>query len=319
MANDTYTNKSVNVRTSSYNPPQSNYNNISSTNNLSTSNNNHSNNNSYAYNNNPNFNNSNNSLNNSTFQNAQSNTTFQNRPMNQRQNNRYKQHSNPNNVPRQQLTSSDKLDRLVTINKYFKKLNSFQKTTLNLNTSFTIVKSRSNIFEIGDININSYILDIISLGLKYVPSFNKIDLFYILYSFYISLNRLNNSSIYSFTNTSYITRNNDHKSFNDFLKKQFPLKTKLNSSLYFLDTFRKEFLSHILEFFKKDSNINLSINKLKNILISLKKKEITITTAEIERKKLEELLIRREKFTSGSNRNNNNNNGETKSKAVMGS
>ena len=100
MANDTYTNKSVNVRTSSYNPPQSNYNNISSTNNLSTSNNNHSNNNSYAYNNNPNFNNSNNSLNNSTFQNAQSNTTFQNRPMNQRQNNRYKQHSNPNNVPR---------------------------------------------------------------------------------------------------------------------------------------------------------------------------------------------------------------------------
>ncbi len=159
-------------------------------------------------------------------------------------------------------------------------MNSFQKTTLNLNTSFTIVKSRSNIFEIGDININSYILDIISLGLKYVPSFNKIDLFYILYSFYISLNRLNNSSIYSFTNTSYITRNNDHKSFNDFLKKQFPLKTKLNSSLYFLDTFRKEFLSHILEFFKKDSNINLSINKLKNILISLKKKEITITTAD---------------------------------------
>jgi len=96
------------------------------------------------------------------------------------------------------------------------------------------------------------------------------------------LNRLNNSSIYNFDKrkTGYIPRNKDHSSFNDFLKKEFPLKTKLNSPLSFLDNFRKEFLTHILDYFKKDSNINLSINKLKNILVTLKKNNITVTTAD---------------------------------------
>lgn len=78
------------------NQPQTSYNNVSSAINSSSINNNHNINNSFAYNNNPNFNNTNNS----SYSNVQPNNSFQNRPLNQRQNNRFKQRSNPNNIPR---------------------------------------------------------------------------------------------------------------------------------------------------------------------------------------------------------------------------
>lgn len=125
--------------------------------------------------------------------------------------------------------------------------NSFHVTSLNLNTNFKIVKTRHNIFQIGDIKINSYILNIISLGLNYIPNFKKIDLFYILYNFYISLNRLNTNSFYKLKTKNTFNFSKDLEKENsikvsDFLSKEFPIKTKHLYSLNFLNNFRKEFL-----------------------------------------------------------------------------
>ena len=71
-------------------------------------------------------------------------------------------------------------------------------------------------------------------------------------------------------------------SINSYLKNEFPKQEKLLKSLYFLNTFRKEFLSNILSFFKTSdiTNTNFNINKFKKILISLKDNKITVTSAD---------------------------------------
>ena len=164
--------------------------------------------------------------------------------------------------------------------------NSFHVTSLNLNTNFKIVKTRHNIFQIGDIKINSYILNIISLGLNYIPNFKKIDLFYIHYNFYISLNRLNTNSFYKLKTKNTFNLSKDLEKENsikvsDFLSKEFPIKTKHLYSLNFLNNFRKEFLINFLSFFKQNTNsLFTNIKSIKNTLTFLKNNKITLTTAD---------------------------------------
>ena len=174
---------------------------------------------------------------------------------------------------------------MVTIKKFKILNNSFSKKTLYLNTPFLICKSRPNIFEIGNIKTDSNILDIISFGLKYIPNFKKIDLFYILYNFYISLNRLNTNSMFNlkakklnvFSNAISVKKD----TINNYLTKEFPIKPALLGSLSFINIFRREFLSNIHLFYNTNHQTNnLNINSLRKIIISLKKENITVTSAD---------------------------------------
>ena len=128
-------------------------------------------------------------------------------------------------------------------------------------------------------------LNIISLGLKYIPNFKKIDLFYILYNFYISLNRLNSNCIFNLNrkegSSSPIISVNKPNTIKNFLFKEFPAKTPHLHSLSFINTFRREFLTNLLSFTNlNNSTYNININTLKNILILLRKNKITVTSAD---------------------------------------
>ena len=121
------------------------------------------------------------------------------------------------------------------------------KIPLDLNTDFKILKSRTNIFEIGDINLPDYVLDLISRGLKFVPKFTKINLFYLIYNFYISLNRLNNSCIFKKPYVDKEPRTQIVSTVFKYLNKEYPRPTPLNYSLNFLNDFRIDYMKQILE------------------------------------------------------------------------
>ena len=171
----------------------------------------------------------------------------------------------------------------MKLNSIKKSNNSYTKSLLDLNTTFNICKSRSNIFEIGIMNLNSKLLDIISLGLKFVPSFSKIDLYTILFNFYNSLNSLNNFCSIKFFNKDKINENvsNNISSIFSTLNKKFKKQNKVLKPLYFLDNFRTEFLKNITKFSKfDDKNYSINLNSFKNLIYSLKKDNITVTSAD---------------------------------------
>ncbi len=202
---------------------------------------------------------------------------------NQRQSRFYQPHKQFKQPP----ITSDYLDKLVIKNNIKQNKFSFSKSVLNLNTSFTIIQTRHNIFEIGVINTTNKILDIISLGLNFIPNFNKIYLFYILYNFYISLNRLKNYSFFKLKDTNscentYSKKFKD-KNISEFLTSEFPIQTKHLYSLNFLNSFRKQFLYNTKTLFTtkiKNHATNFNISCLKKTLTDIKNKQLTITKAD---------------------------------------
>ena len=153
---------------------------------------------------------------------------------------------------------------------------------LNLNTSFDISKSRHNIFEIGNINLKPKILDIISLGLKFVPTFSKIDLYYLLFNFYNSLNRLNNSCIINyFSKDKNLQNTTIQNSITTYLNNRFEKNHKYTKTLYFINDFRIEFLKNFNKFINsKKDNLEMDLNNFKYMINSLKKNNYTIALAD---------------------------------------
>jgi len=62
--------------------------------------------------------------------------------------------------------------------KLFNKLKSENELRTTKQKMNSELKTRHNIFEIGQVNTTENILNIISLGLNFIPNFNKIYLFY---------------------------------------------------------------------------------------------------------------------------------------------
>jgi hypothetical protein len=121
--------------------------------------------------------------------------------------------------------------------------------SLNLNklTSFSIKKYK-NVFIIGDLKINYKYLNFINLGLKFIPSFNKCDLYLYLYNFYNSLSNFNNSCFYKSYNTNRELNNNlNTDDVFSYIDKKYLVKSKnlpiLSTSL----SFRKEYLSNLFK------------------------------------------------------------------------
>jgi hypothetical protein len=164
--------------------------------------------------------------------------------------------------------------------------------TLNLNTDFKIVKI-DKIFEIGNIDVDNNTKSLINLGLKFIPTFSKIDLFYYLYNFYISLQKLNNSLLYSFSKEKIRNKTKSLNSLSDnsnklipYLKKSISYPIKNLKVLNIIRKFRFEFLNNFRSsinesFSSSNKNLNLfNIYLLKKSLKDIKNKNIIITNAD---------------------------------------
>jgi hypothetical protein len=143
--------------------------------------------------------------------------------------------------------------------------NNLDKTKLLFNNiNFDIYKTCNRIFEIGNINLDFKYLKLLDLGLKYVPSFSKFDLYYFLYNFYITLNDLNNSLFYKKSKKSQTLNNmnlcKDSGSVFDYLKKAFPRNKKSFYTFKEIKSFHKSFLNNLFQ------NLNFSIDSTHDVL-----------------------------------------------------
>lgn len=182
------------------------------------------------------------------------------------------------------------MDRII-LNNETSKIN-YISTPLNLNTSFPISRI-GNIFVIGNCQIDRSIIDLINLGLKFTPSFDKFDILYFLKNFYQSLNSFNNFcsfKIYSENkadnvsntgpshslaavegNVASFFQNNRNKSYNHLFKS--PLQSSKN--------FRINFLTSILDKIKFDNNhFQINLNTFKRTFHSLRKNDVKIINAD---------------------------------------
>ena len=146
-------------------------------------------------------------------------------------------------------------------------------------------------FLIGNINIHPKSLEFINLGLKFIPSFNRFDLYFFLSNFYNSLSKLNKFSFFESNNQkNKVSKDNLEKSFRQssdsllkFLKKEFPKKsTNLNFILKSTNNFRNLFLDNFFEFFSKNNDFSdsFNLNLLKSTIYNLKKNQIIVTSAD---------------------------------------
>ena len=98
-----------------------------------------------------------------------------------------------------------------------------------------------NFFIIGKISIDFKILKIFNLGLNFVPSFSKIDLYFLLYNFYNSLNNFNTYCYYKLNSkprcnsdlTSDLNNSVDTNTVSiiKYLNKNFPRKKSILKSI----------------------------------------------------------------------------------------
>ena len=155
-----------------------------------------------------------------------------------------------------------------------------------LKSEFDIFQYKK-IFLIGNIDINYKYLDFINLGLKFIPCFNRFDLYFFLYNFYTSLNRLNTFSFYESNNNKNINFEKSYTQNSDillkFLKKQFPRKnSNLNFILNSTNNFRNSFLDSFLKYFSTNNDFNdsFNLNLLKATIRNIKKNEIIVSSAD---------------------------------------
>ncbi len=76
------------------------------------------------------------------------------------------------------VSMSDNDECVKFTEKLFNKLKSENELRTTKQKMNSELKTRHNIFEIGQVNTTENILNIISLGLNFIPNFNKIYLFY---------------------------------------------------------------------------------------------------------------------------------------------
>lgn len=127
--------------------------------------------------------------------------------------------------------------------------------------------------------------------MKFIPSFNKFDLYFFLSNLYNSLDKLNTFSFYESNSnghkslSSNISKSMSHNSdsFLNYLKKQFPKKkTNLNFILKSTHNFRNEFLDNFMLHFSKfnDFSHSFELKLLKSTINNIKKNNVIVTSAD---------------------------------------
>lgn len=155
-------------------------------------------------------------------------------------------------------------------------------------------------------DIPDNVLDLLSRGLKFVPKFTKINIFYLIYNFYISLNQLNNNCFFKKSsainsnkesNSNMVNANkennpniiNSNKNNNSnvihtvfkYLNKEYPKPTSLRFSIDFLDSFRINYMKNILSQLKMSKDeFKINLNSIRKALLDIKKNNLIITTAD---------------------------------------
>ena len=136
------------------------------------------------------------------------------------------------------------------------------------------------IFEIGDISLDLKYLKFINIGLKFVPTFNKIDLYYFIFNFYNSLHKLNNNIIFSTknnTNPTNTNNSNDKYHILPYLNKNFPTKTPFIYTHINTNQFYKEFFNNILKNYSRNlTKYPTDFKFFSNLLKTIKNKNIII-------------------------------------------
>ncbi len=151
-------------------------------------------------------------------------------------------------------------------------------TRLEFNESFEISKYFNKIFLIGNIDLDVRCLKMISLGLKFVPNFSKIDLYFLLYNFYDSLYNLNKFTFFKLNSANCVIENS-RASIINFLNNNFP-KAKINFPiLAHTKKFHEAFLKNVLSQFKL-SRENINFSFFKKSLKSIKENKIIVTSAD---------------------------------------
>ena len=146
------------------------------------------------------------------------------------------------------------------------------------NIDFSIYKSYDRIFEIGNIDLEHRQLKFINTGLKYVPTFNKIDLYFLIYNFYNSLHSLNNNVIFATHSTNTNNNSNIHPQLIKYLNKNFPNPKKDIFTLNNSKEFYKLYFTNLLKEFNTDQyNNTTSFSFFDKLLRSIKNKNIIIT------------------------------------------
>ena len=137
------------------------------------------------------------------------------------------------------------------------------------------------IFVMGYINLNPTIYKFINIGLKYVPSFNKINIYLLLFNLYNSLYNFNKNNFFlsSKNKTTNNTTHNEDTILN-YLKREFTIPDKTN---YPILQSTREFHNHYLSNILKEVNISYahnSLNSFQKIIKEIKNNEIIITNCD---------------------------------------
>ena len=121
-------------------------------------------------------------------------------------------------------------------------------------------------------------LKFINTGLKFVPTFNRIDLYFLIFNFYNSLHSLNNNVIYKSSSINTINTSNNNPHLIKYLNKNFPYPKKNMFTLNNSKEFYKLYFTNLLkEFNNTNYNNSSSFSFFDKLLRAIKYKDIIIT------------------------------------------
>jgi hypothetical protein len=139
------------------------------------------------------------------------------------------------------------------------------------------------------VNINKKYINILQLGLSFVPTFSKLDLYYYLYNFYDSISILNKYVFYSLKYKSLTFESNNssaikEKSILQYLNKLFPSKSKnipiLSTTIAFHNDFLKKLFINLNLNQTNSFQKNLDFKSFNDLLFNIKSNNIIVSNCD---------------------------------------